>query len=441
MIEQANIRIFTIERLNDNLKQDIIPLSYTPRRSLFHPSQKLFYLIESDQQVSPATSGPNLTNGHSNGDVGPLDPKDFGYPRAAVGKWASCIRIIDIRKKETLSKLDLGDDEAAFSMAFCKFTSQDDEEFLVVGTGEGTIMMPNSTRTSWIHIYRMCDDGTDLEFIHKTQVEQPPIALLEFQGKLLAGVGERLRIYDIGQKQLLRKCELKMGNLVVNLHTQGNRIIVGDAQQSLSFVVYKYSENLLIPFADDSQARHISCSTMVDYETVAGGDKFGNIWVVRCPDLASEEADKDDSGATLVHERSYLMGAPHRLSLLAHFQIGDIPTSIQKTQLVAGGRDILVYGGLMGTIGCLIPFVSKEDVEFFQQLEMFIRSENQSATGRDHLNYRGYYVPVKATIDGDLCERFPLLPRDRQQMIAAELDRSVREVERKVSDMRNRAAF
>ena len=32
-----------------------------------------------------------------------------------------------------------------------------------------------------------------------------------------------------------------------------------------------------------------------------------------------------------------------------------------------------------------------------------------------------------------VCERYPLLPNDKKQMIAGELDRSVREIERKIS--------
>ena len=31
-----------------------------------------------------------------------------------------------------------------------------------------------------------------------------------FQGRLLAGVGRLLRIYDLGKKKLLRKCENKV---------------------------------------------------------------------------------------------------------------------------------------------------------------------------------------------------------------------------------------
>ena len=34
-----------------------------------------------------------------------------------------------------------------------------------------------------------------------------------------------------------------------------------------------------------------------------------------------------------------------------------------------------------------------------------MRIADASITGRNHLAYRGYYVPVKRTIDGGLCER------------------------------------
>ena len=255
------------------------------------------------------------------------------------------------------------------------------------------------------------------------------MALLAFQGRLLAGVGKDLRLYDLGMRQLLRKAQAEVvPNLIVGLQTQGSRIIVSDVQESIFMVVYKFQENRLISFVDDTIPRWTTCTAMVDYETVAGGDKFGNLWLLRCPAKASEEADEEGSGAHLLHERQYLQGAPHRLTLMAHYFPQDIPMSIQKTSLVAGGRDCLLWSGLQGTLGILIPFVSREDVDFFQTLEQHLRSEDAPLAGRDHLIYRSYYVPVKGVIDGDLCERYTLLPADKKQMIAGELDRSVREI-------------
>lgn len=304
------------------------------------------------------------------------------------------------------------------------------------------MVSPRSFSAGFIHVYRFHENGKELEFIHKTKVEQPPLALLPFQGRLLAGVGPDLRIYDLGMKQMLRKCQCTAGaNLIVGLQTQGSRIIVSDVQESVTFVVYKYTDNKLIPFADDTVAKWTTCLTMVDYETVAGGDKFGNLWLLRCPEKASAEADEEGSGAHLLHERAYLNGAPNRLSLMTHFFCQDIPTSIQKTNLVAGGRDVIFWTGLQGTLGILVPFMSREDVDFFQSLEMQLASNNSPILGRDHLIYRSYYAPSKGTIDGDLCETFFLLGQDKKAVIAGELDRSVREVERKIGDMRTRVAY
>jgi splicing factor 3B subunit 3 len=429
-------RIFTVEKLDNNMLQGSIPLSYTPRRFVKHPEQPLFYVIESDNNVlSPATRQRLIDDAQAqNGEVADLPPADFGYPRA-TGHWASCIQVVDpITTKSVISTLDLEDNEAAVSLAAVSFSSQDGETFLVVGTGKDMTVSPPSASCGFIHIYRFHQDGRELEFIHKTKVDEPPLALLGFQGRLLAGIGPILRVYDLGMKQLLRKCQAPAApKTIVCLQTQGSRIIVSDVRESVTYVVYKYQDNVLIPFADDSIARWTSCTTMVDYETTAGGDKFGNLWLVRCPAKASEQADEDGSGAHLIHEKGYLHGTPHRLELMVHFYAQDIPTSVHKTQLVAGGRDVVVWTGFQGTIGMFVPFASREDVDFFQLLETQLASQQPPLAGRDHLMYRGYYAPVKGVIDGDLCEMYLLLPNDTKMMIAAELDRSVREIERKIS--------
>ncbi|AEO69296.1 uncharacterized protein THITE_2119532 [Thermothielavioides terrestris NRRL 8126] len=439
------LRIFTIEKLGETMIQKSIPLTYTPKRLVKHPEQPYFYTIEADNNTLPPELRAQLLaqSGAVNGDATVLPPEDFGYPRAK-GRWASCISVVDPVSEEprVLQRVDLEGNEAAVSAAVVPFASQEGESFLIVGTGKDMVLNPRQFTEGYIHVYRFHEDGRSLEFIHKTRVEEPPMALIPFQGRLLAGIGKTLRVYDLGLRQLLRKAQGEVAQqLIVSLQTQGNRIVVGDVQQGVTYVVYKPESNKLIPFVDDTINRWTTCITMVDYESVAGGDRFGNLWIVRAPERASQESDEPGSEVQLLHARSYLHGAPNRLNLMAHFYPQDLPTSITKTNLVVGGQDVLVWSGIQGTVGVLIPFVSREDVDFFQNLESHMRSEDPPLAGRDHLIYRGYYVPVKGVIDGDLCERFSLLPNDKKQMIAGELDRSVREVERKISDIRTRSAF
>ena len=153
------------------------------------------------------------------------------------------------------------------------------------------------------------------------------------------------------------------GSAIVTLNTQGSRIIVGDMQESIVYAVYKAPENRLLIFADDTQSRWITASTMVDYMTVAAGDKFGNIFVNRLDRKESDQIDEDPTGAGILHEKPMLMGAPHKTKLVAHFHVGDIVTFIHRVSLVAGGREVLLYTCLHGTVGILAPLVSKEDVE------------------------------------------------------------------------------
>jgi len=71
-------------------------------------------------------------------------------------------------------------------------------------------------------------------------------------------------------------------NCIVAIHTMGNRIVVSDSQDSFHFIRYKRTENQLIVFADDTNQRWITTACLVDYDTIAGADKFGNITVVCC---------------------------------------------------------------------------------------------------------------------------------------------------------------
>ena len=54
---QQEIRIFQIPRLGTKLKQDFIPLSYTPRKFITHPQNHYFYMIEGDHRVMGEDAG------------------------------------------------------------------------------------------------------------------------------------------------------------------------------------------------------------------------------------------------------------------------------------------------------------------------------------------------------------------------------------------------
>ncbi|KAL0368761.1 UNVERIFIED_CONTAM: Spliceosome-associated protein A [Sesamum calycinum] len=420
------LRVFTIERLGESFNETAIPLRYTPRKFVLQPKRKLLVIIESDQgaftaeereaakkeSFEAAGMGENgnteqMENGDDEENADPLSDEQYGYPKAESGRWVSCIRVLDPRTTQTTCLLELQDNEAAFSMCTVNFHDKEYGTLLAVGTAKGLQFWPRrSFEAGFIHIYRFKEEGKVLELLHKTQVEGVPLALCQFQGRLLAGIGPVLRLYDLGKRRLLRKCENKLfPNTITSINTYRDRIYVGDMQESFHYCKYRRDENQLYIFADDTVPRWVTAAQHIDFDTMAGADKFGNVYFVRLPQDVSDESKKI------------------------------LPV---KASLIPGGGECIIYGTIMGSLGALLPFTSRDDVDFFSHLEMHMRQEHPPLCGRDHMAYRSSYFPVKDVIDGDLCEQFPTLPMDMQRKIADELDRTPGEILKKLEEIRNK---
>ena len=210
-IARRTLRIFTVERYGDMFNQKVIPLRYTPRQMLVHPQSKQLVIIETDHCAYPHSQKLELQSTLQLGDekVEDLDESFVGVPRPPAGNWASCIRILDPRTGGNLHILELEDNEAAFSMCFATFSSLPQEIFLIVGTAVNYRLFPRGTDKCFICVYKLIKNKR-IELVHKTPVEDIPLALCGYKGKLLAGIGTVLRLYDIGKKRLLRKCENKV---------------------------------------------------------------------------------------------------------------------------------------------------------------------------------------------------------------------------------------
>nr|XP_010937208.1 spliceosome-associated protein 130 A [Elaeis guineensis] len=457
------LRIFTIERLGETFNETVIPLRYTPKKFVLQPKQKNLIIIESDQgaftaeereagrkecseaakmgENGDANNGNQMEDGGAIGDKeDPLSDEQYGYPKAEADRWVSCIRVLDPRMGSTTCLLELQDNEAAFSICTVNFHDNEYRTLLAVGTAKGLQFWPKGTLAAgFIHIYRFVDEGKTLELVHKTQVEGVPLALCQFQGRLLAGIGPVLRLYDLGKRRLLRKCENKLfPNTIVSIHTYHDRIYVGDIQESFQYCKYRRDENQLYIFSDDCVPRWLTASHQIDFDTMAGADKFGNVYFVRLPQDVSDDIEEDPTGGRIKWEQGKLSGAPNKVEEIVQFHIGDVVTCLQKASLIPGGGECLIYGTVMGSLGTFLAFTSSEDVDFFSHLEMHMRQEHPPLCGRDHMAFRSAYFPVKGIIDGDLCEQFPTLPPDLQRKIADELDRTPREILKKLEEFRNK---
>jgi len=265
------------------------------------------------------------------------------------------------------------------------------------------------------------------------------MAFSEFQGKLLVGIGNFVRLYELGKKKLLKKCETKkLTSIITGLNINGQRIFVNTLNESFHVLRYKPNENQLYLFADDTLTRWITCSTILDYDTIAGCDKFENFFVYRLPQGCDEESEEDPMGTKYKWDVGYLNGAAYKMELIAQYHKGDLITSLKKCSLNGSNESLLIYGTSSGSIGVFMPFETREEVDFFVHLEMYLRIESQPLCGRDHQMYRSSYGPVKCVIDGDLCEEFSALDFSKQKIMAAELDKTPVEICKKLEETRNK---
>jgi len=270
-------------------------------------------------------------------------------------------------------------------------------------------------------------------------MKEIPTALCGFKDHLIVGMAGAVRVYDSGKKQLLRKCESRdLPSTVLRIVARGNRLFAADQSESVFMLRFDAAANVISAFADDTTPRWTTCIDAVDADTAVGGDKFGNLFVLRLPSDVSKDVEADASIARFRYDNSHLHGCPHKMYCLAAFHCGEVVTSVQRAALQTGGTEAVIYSGILGTVGALVPFTTRDDVDFFTHLEMYVRQEAHSVVGRDHLMYRSYYVPVKDVIDGDLCECFNILDPAKQKQIADELERTPGEVTKKLEDMRNR---
>jgi splicing factor 3B subunit 3 len=491
-VDSANkfsLRVLTIQ--NDQLENTFfekrIPCQFTPRKlEVLHQEQKLI-VIETDHNRFVKSEQQNGEVEKKNEQAEILDESEYGRIRGdrQSSLWNSCISIYDPReltREQTISLTELGTNEAAISMAIVSFqkasssnpkrADRNAQNYLIVGTVANMILHPTpkqrlqNDQSGFLRVYQIISKNrqVSLNFLHSTPVNGYPQALIPFRGQLLAGIGNTLRLYELGQKQLLRKCELKecVPQRIVTLNSDGNRIYVGDLTHSFHFVKYDPNEGVFRVFADDMSPHWLTSVQPLDYDTVAGADKFGNLFISRLPShVRDDEMESSyDSTAQWVWQRGLLNGAPNKLQPQAGIYIGDVVTKLQFGSFSPGSPPALIYATITGALGIIVPFTHQQDADFFQSLEMTLRelahkaefhnSESKDNVkpidfficGRDHLSYRSSYFPVKSIVDGDLCELLIKNTKTREgaktiQVVSETIDRTQADIEKKMESIRS----
>eukprot|EP01002_Notosolenus_urceolatus_P016192 NODE_974_length_1643_cov_8.698243_g803_i0.p1 GENE.NODE_974_length_1643_cov_8.698243_g803_i0~~NODE_974_length_1643_cov_8.698243_g803_i0.p1 ORF type:complete len:531 (-),score=128.22 NODE_974_length_1643_cov_8.698243_g803_i0:50-1426(-) len=373
-----------------------------------------------------------------------VDEKEWGTLKAPEGVWASRVRILD-EAASSVFVAEMRSGLAALACSSLNFLGES-SSFAVVGVA-ADLVPPKSTSGCWIQTYALHSgneeegDLPSMQLLHETPVDKDlPTAFHGFQGRLIAGVGSTLRLYELGKQKLLRKCEKKgFPNSIASIQSYQDRLFVADRHEGVFFAYWRKAENSFIILAECKTNFFITSMIPLDPRTVLAGDKFGSVQVFRCPGDVNPDTVVDptaEAGATgrwlwdQAAASDFTVGGHRRTSdIIASFYLGDdIITGLHRVTLPGDPTGVVIYSTLMGAVGVLIPLKSKDDAEFLSLLEMKIREEKTPLSGRDQLMFRSYYAPVKNMIDGDYIHQFQECSPDAQRTIAEQLDKTPQDI-------------
>ncbi|CAD7967230.1 unnamed protein product [Amoebophrya sp. A25] len=456
-ISGNSLRILAIERLGEVFHQSVMPLSYTPRRMAPLPppsispdqlleanNQKIHLaLLESDHNAYNEETRAEIRAALKKIQVSPEEEEDLseeqiGTFKAGEGKWGSCIRIVDPTQLATVCKVNLDIDECAVSTTVCYFTQLPRQPCLVVATAHNMTLIPKKAQRTAIKTF-MYDENYQLQVIHSTATPDIVQCLFPFEGRLLAGVGKYLVIYELGKRKLLKKCEYKnLPEQISWIHVKNDRIYCCDVRESFHVLKYNREDNALFVVCDDVAPRYMMTASVIDYRTMLGSDKFDNLFMARVPEHCANDEQVDVTGMRLKSDTAYILNQTPKLEHVMQFHVGETVTALEKTPIALGGSDCVIYSTITGGIGALYPIPTTEDIECLQHLEAAMRTEKPPLSGREHMAFRSSFYPVQNCIDGDLLEHFSLLNQKEQIAVASRVDKTPAEILKKLEDIRNR---
>lgn len=199
---EDQLKIFRFNRLEEEYHQTLLNLTFTPRDLCIRTETRSMVLVETDhnsfnfqqvQLLDPTLNEPLDAEIYGTGStrlslIGIPRPNVVEESNEKLGmkvtssKWGSCIRLVDPVSLTTLDIHGFENNEAAFKANFVEFHDRG-ETLLVVGCARNLQLFPRVVESGVLYTFRIISN-TKFQLLHTTEVEQVPMALHPFQGKL-----------------------------------------------------------------------------------------------------------------------------------------------------------------------------------------------------------------------------------------------------------------
>ena len=467
------LSIRSITNVFNHFSKTSYPLKYTPRKVITHPQYPLLFILEGDHHaIEIEIQNNNSIEEESENEIKEedsqekIDTKQIQNTTMIIegndGEWVGGIELFNVHQQTLIQNISF-DKNCSPTSGCVVYSISKNKWYFVCGVISSYKTRPIQYSKSEIQVYEIIENKS-IQFVYSTQMEYPVRSLIEYHGMILAGVGNNLRLYDIGLKSLLKKAELKkLSSDIIQLHVvhnqqqlenvfnndnnisnqlnnlnnnhQTNEIIVSigmsDGINLIRFNTFSRKFEIFV----DSLPRWIVTCTPLSFTSYLCSDKFGEIFIFELPTETQQIALNPYS--VLLQPNKYLYNAsPNKLSIGMQFYTGDIATSFIPTTMTINGKPIILYSNFMGKLSALIELKHQSDKEFYQTLEMHMKLHFSNVSEREQISFRSAINPIKNVIDGDLCELFMLLDEDVQQQIANEMEKEISDIIKKLIDMR-----
>lgn len=345
------------------------------------------------------------------------------------------VRLLDDQTFERYDSFELKCEESALALLPLTFESEPDVVFLGVGTAFQRLDEPEPVGGRLL-IFSLHERRLDLK--HETLVSGAVYALDSFQGKLLAGINNKLQLFEwvpcTRAPRLERRAEHCGHILVLYVQSRGDFILVGDLMKSMSLLQCTAGSHKLQELARDFNANWMTAVAFLDDDHFIGAENWSNIFTTR------KNAD-----ATADEERQHLevVGEYHLGEIVNRFRRGSLSMHVSESGVPQ--RSQVLYGTVNGVLG-VVASLPADEYAFFSKLQEQLRGTAgkpgviKGVGGLLHLEWRSFHngrktVEAHNFIDGDLIEVFLELPADKMELVATSMEVSVEELSRRVRDL------
>ncbi|XP_044976248.1 DNA damage-binding protein 1-like isoform X2 [Hordeum vulgare subsp. vulgare] len=303
------------------------------------------------------------------------------------------VRLLDHQTFGFLSTHTLDSFECGCSIISCSF-SGDDNFYYCVGTAY-VLPMEDEPTKGRILVF-LVEEGK-LQLITAKETKGAVYSLKAFNGKLLAAINQKIRLYKWVQRDdrsHVLQFECAHDGRVLSLYTQtrGDFILVGDMMRSLSLLMYKHEEGEIEEVARDLNTNWMTAVEMLDDDIFIGADKCCNLFTV--------------------------FKSPYGwLEPVGEYHLGDVVNRLHHGSLVMHHTDsetgqfpTVIFGTVNGAIGVIASLPSDLYV-FLEKLQSVLANFVKGVGNLSHAEWRSFHNARRISyarnfVDGDLIESF-----------------------------------